>query len=189
MNIVLASASERRQELLKRIVKEFEIKVGNFNEDSVKYEGDLEEYVINIAIGKGKSILQEVNENSIVISADTIVVKGDKILGKPKDKKDARNMLNLLKGTSHWVYTAIVVVNTSNGKIEKQCIKTKVYFSDLLEEEINSYIETGEPLDKAGAYGIQGFGGVFVKGIEGCYYNVVGLPLNAVKELLDNVNK
>ena len=159
MKIILASASERRQELLGRLVDDFKIEVSKFDEDTVP----------------------------IIISADTVVVQNDNILGKPKDKQDAFKMLKSLQGKSHFVYSGIVVINTKTNKTKQESLGTKVTFSEISDEEILEYIETKEPLDKAGSYGIQGRGGVFVKGIEGCYYNVVGLPLNKLKSMLDEV--
>lgn len=187
MNIVLASASERRQELLKRLVENFEILVSSFDESSVAFEGDIEEYVLNIAEGKAKDVDSKCGDDKIIISADTIVVKDEKILGKPMGANDATKMLKELQGTAHYVYTAIVIIDQNAKKTYRHCEKTKVYFSQLSISEIYKYIETGEPLDKAGAYGIQGYGGAFVEKIEGCYYNVVGLPLNKLKKMLDNI--
>ena len=96
-------------------------------------------------------------------------------------------MLKSLSGKTHRVYSGLAVVNTSNNKVEKESLYTEVKFSNLTDEEIKSYIKTGEPLDKAGAYGIQGYGGVFVEKINGCYYNVVGLPLNLLNKMLKKV--
>ena len=179
MKIILASASERRQELLGRLVDDFKIEVSKFDEDTVPFEGDIDKYVKAVALGKALEVESRINEEAIIISADTVVVQNDNILGKPKDKQDAFKMLKSLQGKSHFVYSGIVVINTKTN--------TKVTFSEISDEEILEYIETKEPLDKAGSYGIQGRGGVFVKGIEGCYYNVVGLPLNKLKSMLDEV--
>ena len=187
MKYILASASERRQELLKRIVDDFDIIISNFDEDAIKFNGNVEEYVIKIAEGKALDVLSRVSEDSIIIAADTIVVNGDKILGKPKDEEEAYNMLNELRGKVHRVYSALVVINSKTNKVKKESIFTEVKFKDLTNEEILKYISTKEPLDKAGAYGIQGFGGVFVERINGCYYNVVGLPLNLLNNILEEI--
>lgn len=187
MKYILASASERRQELLNRILSDFDIVVSNFDEDSVKKGINIEEYVIEIAEGKAKDVAKNINKGAIIIAADTIVTLDNKILGKPNDENHAFEMLKLLSGRDHRVYSAVVVMNTHNGKFEKQCIYTEVKFSDITDEEIKEYIKTGEPLDKAGAYGIQGYGGVFVEKINGCYYNVVGLPLNILNKMIKNV--
>lgn len=187
MKYILASASERRQELLHRIVNDFEVIVSDFDEDSVKIRENIEEYVIELAEGKATDVRKNVNTDAIIIAADTIVTLDNKILGKPKDENHAFEMLKLLSGKTHRVYSAIVVINTKNENIEKQCSYTEVKFSQITDEEIKDYIKTGEPLDKAGSYGIQGFGGVFVEKINGCYYNVVGLPLNVLNKMIKNI--
>ncbi|MBB6622668.1 Maf-like protein [Clostridium gasigenes] len=187
MKYILASASERRQELLHRIVNDFDIIISNFDEDSVRVGKNVEEYVIEIAEGKAIDVIKNINEDAVVIAADTIVTLDNKILGKPKDENHAFEMLKLLSGKTHRVYSAVVVINTKNKKVEKKCLYTEVKFSEITDEEIKQYIETREPLDKAGSYGIQGYGGIFVEKINGCYYNVVGLPLNSLNKMIKNV--
>ncbi len=187
MKYVLASASERRQELLHRIISDFEIEVSNFDEDSVLFNGNVEEYVVNLAKGKAISTKESLQDNSIIIAGDTVVVLNGKILGKPKNEEDAYRMLRELSGKTHRVYSGIVVINMYNNKIEESAIYTEVKMSDLTDKEIFDYIKTGEPLDKAGAYGIQGYGGIFVEEIKGCFYNVVGLPLNLLNKMLNRV--
>lgn len=188
MKYILASASERRQELLHRLISDFDIKVSNFDESSISFDGyNISEYVIKLAQGKVLDVAKTTNDESVIIGADTIVALDNNILGKPKDEEDAFNMLKLLSGKTHRVYSAVVILNTDNNKIEKECIYTEVKFSDLTDEDIIKYIKTREPLDKAGAYGIQGLGGVFVEGINGCYYNVVGLPLNILNKMIKKV--
>ena len=176
MKYILASASERRQELLNRIIDNFDIIISDFDEEKVKFNGNVEEYVIEVAEGKALDVLSRISEDSIIIAADTIVVNGD-----------AYKMLKDLSGKVHRVYSAVVVVNSKTNKVKKECIFTEVKFKDLTNEEILKYISTKEPLDKAGAYGIQGIGGVFVERINGCYYNVVGLPLNLLNNILEEV--
>ena len=183
MRIILASASERRQELLKRLVSDFDIIISNFDENKVDFRGSIDEYVKEIALGKAMDVRNRVSKDSIIISADTIVTLDNKILGKPKDEKEAFKMLKSLQGKSHFVYSGIVVIN---NKVQKS-LATKVKFSNMSDEEIFQYINTKEPMDKAGAYGIQGIGGVFVESIEGCYYNVVGLPLNTLRSVLKEI--
>lgn len=185
MKYILASGSLRRQELLHRIIEKFDIVIGDFDEDKVVYQGNIEEYVKELALGKAKSV--NLNEPSTIIAGDTIVTLDNKILGKPKNEEDAFNMLKTLSGRTHRVYSGIVVYNTENNKLEKEALYTEVTFSELSDEEIMAYIKTKEPLDKAGSYGIQGFGGVFVEKINGCYYNVVGLPLNLLNKMLIKV--
>ncbi|AGX41623.1 Maf-like protein [Clostridium saccharobutylicum] len=187
MKVVLASASERRQELLGRLIKKFEVMVSDFDESKVKFEGSIDRYVKNVALGKAIDIKDKIIDDAIIISADTIVTLEDKLLGKPKDEEDAFKMIKSLQGRSHFVYSGIVVINTAKNIIKQESLKTEVTFSQISDKEIIEYIKTGEPLDKAGAYGIQGLGGVFVKEIRGCYYNVVGLSLNKLKSMLDEV--
>ncbi len=187
MKYVLASGSERRQELLHRIVDEFDIIVSDFDESKVLFKDNIDDYVINLAKGKSLSVKESLKEDSIIIAGDTIVVLENKILGKPSNENDAYNMLKLLSGKTHRVYSGIVVINMYNKKIEQESLYTEVKFSNLSDEEIKAYIKTGEPFDKAGAYGIQGYGGVFIESINGCYYNVVGLPLNLLNKMLNKV--
>lgn len=189
MKYVLASASERRQELLHRIIKDFDIKVSHFDEDTVLFNGNIEEYVINLAKGKALSTKNSLKEDAIIIAGDTVVVLDNEILGKPKNEEDAYRMLKELSGKTHRVYSGIVVINMYNNKTEEAALYTEVKISDLTDSEILNYIKTGEPLDKAGAYGIQGYGGVFVEGINGCYYNVVGLPLNLLNKMINKVKE
>ncbi len=187
MRIVLASASERRIELLNRLVKEFDIIVSDFNENKVLFKGSIDGYVKEIALGKAMDVKKKLCTDAIIISADTIVTLDNKILGKPKDEEDAFNMLKSLQGRKHLVYSGVVVMDTARDVIIQESLSTEVTFSQISDNEILEYIKTGEPLDKAGAYGIQGIGGIFVKEIKGCYYNVVGLPLNKLKAMLEEV--
>ena len=187
LKYILASGSESRQELLHRVVEDFNVSVSDFDETEVVFNGDIDKYVKELALGKALNVKEKTKEDAIIISGDTIVVLENNILGKPKGEKDAFNMLKSLSGKTHRVYSGLAVVNTSNNKVEKESLYTEVKFSNLTDEEIKSYIKTGEPLDKAGAYGIQGYGGVFVEKINGCYYNVVGLPLNLLNKMLKKV--
>ena len=187
MKVVLASASARRQELLARLIDDFDVSVSNFDESTVPFEGNIDKYVKSVALGKAIDIRDKIKKEAIIISADTIVTKDNEILGKPKDEQDAFKMLKSLSGKNHFVYSGVVVINTKTDIIIQESLSTKVTFSDISDKEILEYIKTGEPLDKAGAYGIQGKGGIFVEEIEGCYYNVVGLPLNKLKSMLDKV--
>lgn len=189
MKYVLASSSERRQELLHRIISDFKVEVSNFDESTVSFNGNIEEYVINLAKGKGISVKNSLNEEAIIIAGDTVVVLENEILGKPKNEEDAYRMLKELSGKTHRVYSGIVVINMYNNKIEEAALHTEVKIGTLTDKEILNYIKTGEPLDKAGAYGIQGYGGVFVEEIHGCYYNVVGLPLNLLNKMLNKVKE
>ncbi|MHC1683523.1 MAG: Maf-like protein [Clostridiaceae bacterium] len=187
MKIILASASERRKELLERITKEFEIIVSEFDESNVLYNNRIEEYVEELAYKKAESVSYNCDEDSLIIGCDTIVFHKDKILGKPKDKEEAFNMLISLSGDYHFVYTGVAIINNKSKEISKFNVSSKVLFSTLAEDEILSYIDSGEPMDKAGSYGIQGLGGVFVEEIQGCYYNIVGLPINKLHRVLKDI--
>ncbi|MDS0528010.1 Maf-like protein [Clostridium sp. SHJSY1] len=187
MKIILASASERRQELLSRLVENFTVIVSDFDESIVEKTSNISKYVEEIALGKAMEVMKKVIEPSIIIAADTVVSLENEILGKPKDELDAYKMLNRLSDNTHKVYTGVVLINTDTGKILKDSVETQVLFSKLTENQINSYVKSGDPMDKAGAYGIQGKAGVFVKEIRGCYYNVVGLPLNKLNEMIEKL--
>lgn len=187
LKFILASASERRKDLLSRIVSNFEVKISNFDEEKVEVSTNIENYVKTLAEGKAKDVALNCDNDSIIIGADTIVVIGDNILGKPKDKNHAFQMLKLLSNNVHRVYSGVAVINNQKNIMKSECLYTEVYFSEISDDEIWRYIESGECLDKAGAYGIQGYGGVFAEKINGCYYNVVGLPLNLLNKMIKNV--
>ena len=187
LKFILASASERRKDLLSRIVSNFEVKISNFDEEKVEVSTNIENYVKTLAEGKAKDVALNCDNDSIIIGADTIVVIGDNILGKPKDKNHAFQMLKLLGNNVHRVYSGVAVINNQKNIMKSECLYTEVYFSEISDDEIWRYIESGECLDKAGAYGIQGYGGVFAEKINGCYYNVVGLPLNLLNKMIKNV--
>lgn len=188
MDVILASKSPRRQELLKRIIKDFKVVVSDFDEDSISFNGNPDEFVKELSKGKALAVGQNTKNHSIIIAADTIVVLNDKVLGKPKSEEQAFEMLTLLSGNTHKVYSGVTIVNTEDNSIFSEVISTEVKFSDLTEAQIESYINSKEPMDKAGAYGIQGLGSVFVEEIRGCYYNVVGLPLNKLNKMLEKFN-
>jgi septum formation protein len=185
-NIILASASQRRQELLKRILGNFQIIVSDFDESSIPFKNNIPSYVMNLAEGKARSVSKKImdQDNNLIIGCDTIVAFNNRILGKPKDKKDAFEMLQALSGNEHEVYSGLAILDVKSNKIIKDFVCTKVKFSKLSSVQIEKYINTGDPMDKAGAYGIQGKAGVFVENINGCYYNVVGLPLNKLNSML-----
>lgn len=187
MKVILASASERRQSLLSRVIDEFTVIVSDFDEDKVICNTSISKYVSDIALGKALDVAKRTKDDAIIIAADTVVTASNKILGKPSNKKEAFDTLKLLSGRWHTVYTSIVLINTKTKKVLKSTLPTDVKFSVLSETEIKRYIETGEPMDKAGSYGIQGKGGVFVEEIKGCYYNVVGLSLNKLNQMLKEI--
>lgn len=180
IRIILASKSPRRKKLLAQLGLAFEVSSSNIKEETNEIEPD--KTVEKLALMKAENVATSFS-NSLVIGADTVVVHSDKILGKPKDKSEAAEILLRLSGSIHTVYTGVALVKTNeSGLIESKKTfneQTKVQFSTLTTQEIQSYIKTGSPFDKAGAYGIQDdLGAVFVERIEGDYYNVVGFPLN-----------
>ena len=184
--IYLASKSPRRKKLLKQINLNFSCFTVNLNEEIVDGEHPVKT-VKRLARLKMELAQNRINRG-IIITADTIVVLDGKILGKPKNKKDAERILMQLSGKTHLVYSGFVVYNKSNGKKVTGYSKTAVSFRNLSSYEIREYIRSGSPMDKAGAYGIQDdFGAVFVEKISGCYYNVVGLPLSKVYKALREV--
>ncbi|MCH3913980.1 MAG: Maf family protein [Acidaminococcaceae bacterium] len=173
MQVVLASGSPRRLELLRQIGIKPLVMVSNYHETE---SGLAPEVLVSTnALGKARSVLAQCSDEVVVIAADTVVVLDGEILGKPKNKEEAGEMLRALSGKAHWVLTGTGVFY--RGKHAVRVSATKVYFRNLNEKEIQSYVATGEPLDKAGAYGIQGQGAVFITKIEGSYSNVVGLDL------------
>ncbi|MEK6264852.1 MAG: Maf-like protein [Clostridium sp.] len=184
MNIILASASERRAELLTKITSNFKIKTSEFEESDIPFSGSCGDYVMALARGKAMDITSSVKKPAAIIGCDTVVYFNGKVLGKPKDSAEAFQMLSDLSGNTHEVYTGIAVINTETQEISTEYVCTEVKFSKLSEEEINNYIETGESFDKAGAYGIQGAASLFVEHVKGCYYNVVGLPVNKLYFML-----
>jgi len=177
-NIILASASPRRRELLTQIGLAFDVVPATAEPLIETFTGvglTPERAVLKVAEAKLDSVLNADSVNSIVIAADTIVVKDGKVFGKPKDAADAKRMLSVLSGATHQVFTAVAL--SINDKHTSFAERTDVTFRALSGDEIDEYAATGEPLDKAGAYGIQGRAAVFISRIEGDYFNVVGLPL------------
>lgn len=184
MEVILASKSPRRVEILKKIVENFSVIQSNFDESTIIFKGDIEKYVKDLSKEKAMEVSRRLKKPSIVIAADTVVFRDGKVLGKPKDEEDAFSMLSSLSGNNHKVYSGICIINTKENTIIKDFDCTEVKFSKLSKKEIENYIRSREPMDKAGAYGIQGLGGAFVEGINGCYYNVMGLPLNKLYKAL-----
>ncbi|MBZ4670913.1 MAG: hypothetical protein JG769_1217 [Oscillospiraceae bacterium] len=184
MEIILASASPRRQELLKLIFPQFEIFPADVDE-TLPAGLPAEKCAEYLAEKKAKKVSGQFPD-ALVIGCDTIVVCKDKILGKPMDKDEAFNMLSFLSGKIHKVITGVCICFNGETKVFSEI--TEVEFYPLSDTEITSYIETGEPFDKAGAYGIQGKGALFVKGICGDFFNVVGLPVSRLKKELEVYN-
>ena len=181
MHFVLASASPRRLALLAQIGILADVRPSNFAEiegvNSSAYD-----VVRTNALGKGREVLQACQKSDVVIAADTVVALDNKILGKPKGATDAKEMLRTLSGRTNQVMTGVALFH--NGKELIDVVITDVRFRKLTEAEIEAYVATGEPLDKAGAYGIQGYGALLVETIDGCYNNVVGLPLTKLYQML-----
>jgi septum formation protein len=179
-NLILASSSPRRKELLENLQITFEVASSNVDE-SYDPDASPEEIVMELAFRKAQAISDQ-HPGSFIIGSDTVVVSDGNVLGKPKDKIEAFSMLKSLSGKTHSVFTGVSIL--APGEEIKFYVKTDVVFWELSDDEINSYISTGEPFDKAGAYGIQGFGSVLVKEISGDYFAVVGLPVSrTVREL------
>lgn len=172
--IILASQSPRRQELLKLITSDFEIKVSNVDE-TLPDKITPKEAVMYLSKIKAEPFA---DSNDIVIGADTVVALDGKILGKPKSEENAKEMLRFLSGRTHSVFTGVTLA--SDKKTKTFAVETKVKFFELTNEEIDAYIKTKEPFDKAGAYGIQGYGSLLVEKIDGDYFNVVGLPVSTL---------
>lgn len=183
MKLILASASPRRWELLRQAGFDFEVRPSKVEEAVAPGEAP-EEFVRRAAHEKARDVSASALPESLILGADTAVVADQEILGKPADAEDAARMLRRLSGTTHRVITGVCVVRAPEGVVALGHETTFVTFRRLEEEEIRSYVASGEAFDKAGAYGIQGLASKFVTRIEGCYFNVVGLPVALVYDLL-----
>ena len=172
-HIILASASPRRKEILELADLKFDVMPSDAQEITTKTAPN--EVVMELASLKAKDIYKKSEKQSMIVGADTVVAYQGQILGKPTDKADAKRLLTMLSGQTHEVYTGVCVIE--DGKTKTFYEETKVTFYEISDEQIDHYIKTGEPMDKAGSYGIQGKAAVFIKGIEGDYYNVVGFPI------------
>ena len=180
--LVLASQSPRRRELLEILGEPFSIVVPTIDETPQPGESP-ESYVVRVARAKATGVASRVI-GSVILSADTVVTIDGEILGKPTDRADAMRMLARLSGREHQVYTAVCVIVQPGGQKREGVDRTAVWFKPLTEAEIRNYIDRENVMDKAGAYGIQGFASVFIPRIEGSYSNVMGLPLALVYDLL-----
>lgn len=181
MKVILASASPRRVELLKQFHIPFDIIPSDIHESVRDFETP-KQIVMGLALEKALSV-SKVNSEALVIASDTIVYC-ESVLGKPKSRDEAKQMLTLLSGKTHEVYTGLALVHEESNRKIVDYTCTKVTFCSLTESEIESYLDTGEAYDKAGAYGIQGFGALLVSEIQGDYYNVMGLPLSKLNAML-----
>lgn len=180
--IILASASPRRRELMQQMGLEFEVITSNCDENISICSPD--EMVRELSKRKAIAVAKKLDYPSIVIGADTIVSESNRILGKPKDSEDAVNTLLSLSGKTHSVFTGMTV--TDKVKTITEVVETKITFSELTRTEAEAYVATKEPMDKAGSYGIQGIGGVFIERIDGDYYSTVGLPICALRKILNS---
>ena len=183
--IILGSSSPRRADILKKLKLDYEIIPSDYVEPHDRTDFSYS-YVENLAYNKALAVAKRMKEEAIVIGADTIVVYDNKILGKPKDKQDAYDMLRLLSGKTHFVVTGVSVIKAPKLEVKTMSETTYVTFCDLTEKQIENYIETFKPFDKAGSYGIQELPEGFVKNVDGDLDNVIGLPsalvLNMLKE-------
>jgi septum formation protein len=185
VKLILASSSPRRKEILEKEGFEFEIMVPDNVEENNIYS-DPVSHALELSRKKVESVAKRLDEG-LILGADTIVVLDGQILGKPKDKKEAQIVLKKMSGKAHKVYTGLTLINKSNDKVLSDYDSTEVFFNQLKDEDILNYIATGEPLDKAGAYGIQGMGSFLVNHIEGNLDNVIGLPVKKLKEMLKRI--
>lgn len=180
--IILASESPRRQELLEKIGLKFKVVKSNFKE---RLDTKLEPHKLSqqISFEKAKAVFEN-HKDSIIIAADTLVVCRGKILGKPRDGKDAKKMLSLLSDNVHLAITGLTIIDGGLDKTISTSEETKVFVRKISPSEIDFYVKTKEPLDKAGGYAIQGLGSVFIQKIEGDFFNAVGLPIYTVIRML-----
>jgi septum formation protein len=184
--LILASSSPRRKELLQSLGLKFEVAVKPVSEE-VTAAMDPGAVVEMLSLRKAQAVART-REHGLVIGSDTVVVHNGEILGKPENAQHAKEMLVKLQGNAHYVYSGVAIIDATTGKQEVTHQKTKVILKSMTTAEIEAYVSTGEPMDKAGAYAIQGVASIFVAGIEGCYFNVVGLPLERLADLLKKMN-
>jgi len=193
MRIVLASNSPRRKELLHQIFDKFDVVKSNFDEDEIK-EKEPEKLVQILSVKKAEEVFERIQnkENELlVIGGDTLVYFDGQVLGKPKDERDAFNTLKKLQGNKNIVYSAFTIIFKKDNKTIKETYlsKSTVIMKAMSDEEIEKYIKTGEPMDKAGSYAVQGIGSKFIEKIEGSYSSVVGLDVEKLKEKLKDMCK
>ena len=179
--LILASGSPRRRELLSKMGYEFEIQVPDVDEN---VSGKASDIVAILSRRKAMAVAEN-NSDGVIIASDTLVSLNGEVLGKPADEADAFRMLRTLSGNTHEVFTGVTIVDAKSGKRETRSVRTGVCFRALTDQEINDYIAGGEPMDKAGAYGIQGGAGKFVEKLEGSYENVIGFPVDEVQDMLN----
>lgn len=183
--IILASQSPRRKELLSYIIKEFEIFPSNVDE-TIEPEITPEDAVKALSLKKASFVAQKF-PNSIIIGSDTVVVFGNKIIGKADSINEARETLQSMSGQEHFVFTGITIIDSSDNSINQEIVKTVVKFREIPEYLLNDYLTSGEYEDKAGSYAIQGKGALFIDYINGDFYNVMGFPINTLYKMLDRL--
>lgn len=187
MQYILASASPRRQELLKLVLEEpFIVQPSDADEHIDPCEPAM---LVQLLAERKARKVAEGKADALIIGADTVVALDGQILGKPKDRQDARQMLLALSGRTHAVYTGVFLLCTKNGKSLRLAEQTLVTFAAMSSQEIEAYLDTGEYQDKAGAYGIQGGAAKHIRAISGCYFNVMGLPVHQTYELLKKIRE
>ena len=187
--IILASASDRRKDILSQVGISYEVMPSSIDED-VTHADTPAALVEALSAAKAEDIAERLTKNFVIIGADTVVVKDNSILGKPSDEAEAAKMLQMLQGNRHEVYTGVTLISVSpegKGLIDTFHVRTIVDMIPMTAAQIDAYIKTGEPMDKAGAYGIQGRGAAYIQDIAGDYYNVVGLPISTVLARLANM--
>lgn len=184
-NIVLASQSPRRKEILKQVGIPFDTRASNVDEEFIEYPTDVHAYVTKLATEKAQEVLLSY-ENQVIIGADTIVSYEGRVFPKPADEKEAKQFLQTLNGKTHVVITAVAILN--GKQLHTFTSETKVTFFNVEESLIDAYVASKDPLDKAGGYGIQSGGALFVKSIEGDYYTVMGLPIAKLQKMLQKLN-
>ena len=180
--IILASSSDRRKELLTRLGIKYTAMPSKIDEDGYDYEHP-DKLVQELSLAKASNVANVV-ENALIIAADTVVAHDNKILGKPEDEEDAKRMLQLLENDKHEVFTGLALISADDEVHFLDYDVTEVFMRKVEKEEIERYIKTGEPMDKAGSYGIQGKGGIFVNKIVGSYFTVMGLPIHLLSMAL-----
>ncbi|MBP3611041.1 MAG: septum formation protein Maf [Lachnospiraceae bacterium] len=183
--VILASGSPRRRELLEQIGVRFQIMTSNKEEKITST--DPEKVVKELSMMKAEDVAADVSGPAVILGADTVVAHNGRILGKPKDKEDAVRMISSFAGDDHMVYTGVCIIRKeADGSVKKLSFAegTKVTVYPMTEQEISDYVESGEPMDKAGAYAVQGLFAPYIKGISGDYYNIVGLPVAGIYQRL-----
>lgn len=183
--IILASGSKARQRLLRQIGLKFRVVESGVKESRSLKEGPVR-LVIKNALKKARRVAERFT-SGVVVAADTVVFSRKNIIGKPRNVKEARRMLKILSQKPQWVYTGLAVIDIDNDKAHTNYEKTKVYMYPLSDKEIDYYYRKVYSLDKAGGFDIQGLGGIFIDRIEGCFYNVVGLPLAKLAKMLKKI--